>query len=54
MDIKIELINPATKLVIPAVAERRAGIQTKRWNYWIPAFAHRRQAKDARSSNFSA
>jgi hypothetical protein len=31
-------INPATKLVIPAAAERRAGIQTRRWNYWIPAF----------------
>jgi hypothetical protein len=32
-------IKPATKLVIPAVAERRAGIQKKPCYYWIPAFA---------------
>ena len=33
------LINPATKLIIPAVAERRAGIQIRLFDYWIPAFA---------------
>ena len=43
------IIDPATKLVIPrqtrhrnlrpAAAKRRAGIQTRSWNYWIPAFA---------------
>ena len=33
------IIKPATKLVIPAVAKQRAGIQTRRRNYWIPAFA---------------
>ena len=33
------LVNPATKLVIPAAAERRAGIQKRPCNYWIPAFA---------------
>jgi hypothetical protein len=32
-------INPVTKLVIPAVAERRAGIKKKPFDYWIPAFA---------------
>jgi len=32
-------INPATKLVIPAAAERRAGIQKRPCDYWIPAFA---------------
>ena len=32
-------INPATKLVIPAAAERRAGIQKRPYDYWIPAFA---------------
>ena len=32
-------ISPATKLVIPAVAERRAGIQKKPCYYWILAFA---------------
>ena len=32
-------INPASKLVIPAAAERRAGIQKKPCYYWIPAFA---------------
>ena len=31
--------NSAIKLVIPAVAERRAGIQKRPWDYWIPAFA---------------
>jgi hypothetical protein len=31
--------SPATKLVIPAAAERRAGIQKKPCYYWIPAFA---------------
>ena len=31
------IINPATKLVIPAAAERRAGIQKKPCYYWIPA-----------------
>jgi hypothetical protein len=33
------IINPATKLVIPAAAERRAGIQKRPCDYWIPAFA---------------
>ena len=41
------IIDQATKLVIPeqgvvtfdAAAKRRAGIQTRIWNYWIPAFA---------------
>jgi len=33
------IINPATKFVIPAAAERRAGIQIRCCNYWIPAFA---------------
>ena len=33
------VINPATKLVIPAAAERRAGIQNRPCKYWIPAFA---------------
>jgi len=33
------VINPATKLVIPAAAERRAGIQKRPCDYWIPAFA---------------
>ena len=32
-------INPATKLVIPAVAERRVGIQKRLCSYWILAFA---------------
>ena len=32
-------INPASKLVIPATAEQRAGIQKKPCYYWIPAFA---------------
>jgi hypothetical protein len=32
------LINPATKLVIPAAAERRAGIQKRPFDYWILAF----------------
>jgi hypothetical protein len=31
-------INPVTELVIPAAAERRAGIQKRPCNYWIPAF----------------
>jgi len=31
-------INPATKLVIPAAAERRAGIQKRHCIYWIPTF----------------
>ena len=34
-----DLINPVTKLVIPAVAERRAGTQKRHCDYWIPAFA---------------
>ena len=29
----------ANKLVIPAAAERRAGIQKRPCDYWIPAFA---------------
>ncbi len=29
-------INPATQLVIPAAAERRAGIQKRPCDYWIP------------------
>jgi len=29
------IINLATKLVIPTVAERRAGIQKKLYDYWI-------------------
>ncbi len=33
------IIDQATKLVIPAAAKRRAGIQTRIWNYWMPAFA---------------
>jgi hypothetical protein len=33
------IIIPATKLVIPAAAERRTGIQKKPCNYWFPAFA---------------
>ena len=41
-DMRIEMkhhtINPATKLVIPAVAERRAGIQKRPGDYWIPSF----------------
>jgi hypothetical protein len=32
-----EINNPAIKIVIPAAAERRAGIQKKLCNYWIPA-----------------
>jgi len=32
-------IDPATKLVIPAAAERRAGIQKRPCDYWIPASA---------------
>jgi hypothetical protein len=32
-------INPATELVIPAAAERRAGIQKRPCSYWIPTFA---------------
>jgi hypothetical protein len=32
------VINPSIKLVIPAVAERRAGIQKGPCDYWIPAF----------------
>jgi len=35
----IPVIKPATKFVIPAAAERRAGIQIWCWIYWIPAFA---------------
>jgi len=31
--------DSATKLVIPAAAERRAGIQKRSFNYWFPAFA---------------
>ena len=30
-------IESATKLVIPAVAERRAGLQKRPCDYWIPA-----------------
>ena len=30
---------PATNLVIPAAAERRAGIQERLCDYWITAFA---------------
>jgi hypothetical protein len=30
------VINPATKLVIPAAAERRAGIQKRPCDCWIP------------------
>ncbi len=37
--LKPNSINPATKLVIPAAAERRAGIQKRPCDYWIPAFA---------------
>jgi hypothetical protein len=33
------VISLATKLVIPAAAERRAGIQKRHCDYWIPAFA---------------
>ncbi len=33
----ILIINPATKLVIPAEAEQRVGIQKRPCNYWIPA-----------------
>jgi hypothetical protein len=33
------IINPATKSVIPAAAERIAGIQKRLCDYWIPAFA---------------
>ena len=33
----IDFINPATKLVFPAAAERRAGIQKRPCDYWIPA-----------------
>jgi hypothetical protein len=33
------IITPATKHVIPAAAERRAGIHKRHCNYWIPAFA---------------
>ncbi|CAB1075100.1 hypothetical protein D1AOALGA4SA_2920 [Olavius algarvensis Delta 1 endosymbiont] len=40
-----EPINPATNYVIPAAAERRAGIQRTPRFYWIPAFAHARQLK---------
>jgi hypothetical protein len=32
------VIIPATKLVIPAAAERRAGIQKRHCDYWITAF----------------
>ena len=32
-------INPPTKLVIPAAAERRAGIQKRPCNYWIDVLA---------------
>jgi len=32
-------IKPTTKFVIPAAAERRAGIQKMPHDYWIPAFA---------------
>jgi hypothetical protein len=32
-------INSPNKLVIPAAAKRRAGIQKKPRDYWIPAFA---------------
>ena len=48
IEMKHDTINPATKLVIPrkrhrdlrpAVAERRAGIQKRPCDYWIPAFA---------------
>jgi hypothetical protein len=34
-----EFISPATKLVIPAEAERRAGIQKRLCDHWIPALA---------------
>ena len=34
-----DFINPAIKLVIPAAAERRAGIQKRPYDYWIAAFA---------------
>jgi len=32
------IFNLATKLVIPAAAERRAGIQKRPCDYWILAF----------------
>jgi len=38
-DFQNDIINSATKLVIPAAAERRAGIQKRPCDYWIPAFA---------------
>ena len=36
LELSIEIINPATKIVIPTAAERRAGIQKRPFNYWIP------------------
>jgi len=33
------VISPAIKIVIPAGAKRRAGIQEFRRKTWIPAFA---------------
>jgi hypothetical protein len=39
IDIYPLIINPATKLVIPAAAERRAGIQKKPCDIWIPKFS---------------
>ena len=32
-------INLATKLVIPAAAKQRAGIQKRPYDCWIPTFA---------------
>jgi len=39
LEIQSVNIKPATKFVIPAAAERRAGIQKKPYDYWIPVFA---------------
>ena len=39
IDICLLDINPATKLVIPAAAERRAGIQKRPCDHWIPTFS---------------
>ena len=37
LNVRIRVINPVTKLVIPAAAERRARIQKRPFDYWIPA-----------------
>ena len=37
----MHFINPATKLVIPAAAEQRAGIQKRLCDYWTLAFVGR-------------